>query len=412
MTNPVNVNASTSVYVGPAADMALFTGVPGDRWVVNSTSPEQLWGWTNTWTQLSGGGSVSEPAGEIVYGTGGGVSASPQFTFTAASGTLLVSDATPTPVMIVAGNSRAFIIQDPSSHGIMAVDATASRTVEFADPALVAMLNVNCSAARQITIADSAGILLQHWDTPASDRTILIADDTGQSMELWSTKSGVRTITLLDSLGAFMVVTNLVAATRTQTIQDETAQPVLAVSAITTKRSVDMDDGAGVKVFHANLLATEGNRSVQVNDQSSNPMRVVSAWNANLDRTITDTDELGNVVCTVSLRNGSATYTWGIGSSTRLVANASTKMLTSVSSGGVSEYMLEWETGFVNFGSKSVAALFAITPTNGTGAQAFAFNGRKFGEGPGAGTGIPVYYSGIGPSGATWYTYQGAVVTA
>lgn len=54
--------------------------------------------------------------------------------------------------------------------------------------------------------------------------------------------------------------------------------------------------------------------------------------------------------------------------------------------------------------SYTVAALPA---TAGNGQVAWASNGRKGAEGPGAGTGILVYYN---PSTATWFTVSGNVV--
>lgn len=52
----------------------------------------------------------------------------------------------------------------------------------------------------------------------------------------------------------------------------------------------------------------------------------------------------------------------------------------------------------------------ALPATAGTGVNAFATNGRKPPEGPGAGTGVPVFWN---PATNQWFSYlSGAVVTA
>lgn len=50
----------------------------------------------------------------------------------------------------------------------------------------------------------------------------------------------------------------------------------------------------------------------------------------------------------------------------------------------------------------------SLPATAASGQYAFATNGRKPGEGPGAGTGIPVFFDSAT---GTWFTYSGVVVT-
>lgn len=54
-----------------------------------------------------------------------------------------------------------------------------------------------------------------------------------------------------------------------------------------------------------------------------------------------------------------------------------------------------------------VFTVSALPATAATGSFAFASNGRKTGEGSGAGTGLPVYWN---PSTSTWFTFSGNVV--
>lgn len=64
--------------------------------------------------------------------------------------------------------------------------------------------------------------------------------------------------------------------------------------------------------------------------------------------------------------------------------------------------------GTISAGKFTVAAL----PAGVEGATAYATNGLKTGETPGAGTGVPVYYSANGPGGAGWYTFKDTIVSA
>lgn len=54
-----------------------------------------------------------------------------------------------------------------------------------------------------------------------------------------------------------------------------------------------------------------------------------------------------------------------------------------------------------------VYTVAALPATAATGSYAFASNGRKGGEGVGAGTGLMVYWN---PSTSSWFTYSGNVL--
>lgn len=55
---------------------------------------------------------------------------------------------------------------------------------------------------------------------------------------------------------------------------------------------------------------------------------------------------------------------------------------------------------------RPVYTVAALPATAATGADAWASNGRKPGEGGGAGTGVPVFFN---PNTATWFSYLSGV---
>lgn len=56
---------------------------------------------------------------------------------------------------------------------------------------------------------------------------------------------------------------------------------------------------------------------------------------------------------------------------------------------GTTRWRVKRQTGLMRLGAWTVALL----PAGSEGDRAYATNGRKVGEGPGSGTGVPVYYS-------------------
>ena len=69
--------------------------------------------------------------------------------------------------------------------------------------------------------------------------------------------------------------------------------------------------------------------------------------------------------------------------------------------------VLAFQAGILLDPTPTSYAVASLPATAADGQVAWASNGRKGAEGPGAGTGILVYYN---PSTATWFTVAGNVV--
>lgn len=227
-----------------------------------------------------GGGGIAEPADQIAFGTGAGLTSSSAFNYNPTTFFFSVADLNDLPILDVQGTvtaSRLVAVKDEGGHGILSMFAAA--------------------AARTMILFDEGGAPIISWFAKIATRTIEMFDSAGHQLETWQTAAAMRSVTQVDETGAQVTSTSLIAASAGETF-----------------------GSPGSPHVHVDV---HGGQVVGLN-----------------------------------------------------AANANT-------------FVLDEATGEVFPGEYTVAFLPAVA----NGAWLYASNGRKIGEGPGAGTGVMVYGS-------------------
>ena len=213
-------------------------------------------------------------------------------------------------------------------------------------------------------------------DGTAANRTFELRNAADADIFAARTSAGTEYAEFQDNAGQPILHINAQAGSRVVTFEDDAAQPMLEISTLATSRSLTLYDGSGFAMMFA--FTQTAQRTWAFSDNNEAP------------------------VLALDLKVAARSSTWQTETSAGVLAitarDAHKTIVASVP---------------VTFASSTVGAL-PTPPTGGAGSMQWASNGRKTGEGGGAGTGVLVSYSTAGPAGAGWYPVgvTAALVTA
>lgn len=239
-------------------------------------------------------------------------------------------------------------LSDSAGVSLFVVNGAAlTRTMAVRDELGVTVFGASgLAAARGVTEIDSANTVIANTDTKAATRTRTVFDPAGVPIEVVDTKAAARTMEVFDSLAKTLSLITTLAATRGVGWTDQTGLSVLALDLVAATKKITAGVSPGANRLEIDLVAF----TVTAFDAANNPRWV-------LDIAPGNTTQVG------TMHAGSA-----------FTCDTTAR-----------------------FGSYLVAAL----PVGAEGFRVYASDGRKVGEGPGLGTGVPVYFSG-----AKWRVYS------